>query len=149
MRHSFKFLTCLLILITLNSCIDSYSNGERVLGDMKMEQFKDIDFTDLQQRIDRRDDIKNGMDALNMYYPNDPHSKAATNFSTRTFKSTLGNNQLLFVHENLQDDSLDGIAFYLEYDKSHDGKFKIINFKQSTRCKEGRGHKEYSAESCE
>jgi len=148
MRTFFKIVAFSFLIILLNSCIDAEQSKSIVLGDMEISQFKDIDFADLQKTIDNRADVSNGMDALRVYYPNDQSVNSGNNFTTKSVSNKFGSNYLSFKQENLKDDSLQAIAFYMEYDKSVTGKIEILDFKESYLCQEGRGHQEWSPELC-
>lgn len=128
--------------------MDTHKAESKLLDGMQLDQFKDIDFEDLQQTINSRSDVENGMDALSIYYPMSPNKNSGNKFTIKSLNKTLGNTYLIFKQENLNDDSLQAIAFWMEYEKSLFGKIKIIDFKQSFQCQEGRGHEEWGAELC-
>lgn len=148
MRIYSKALVCFSLIVLLTSCINEERSKSIILGDMEMSQFQDINFDALQQSIDDNSDIKNGMDALRIYYPNDQSANSGNLFTTKSVSNKFGSNYLFFKQEKLKDDSLQAIAFYMEYNKSMTGKIEILDFKESFLCQEGRGHQEWSGELC-
>jgi hypothetical protein len=116
---------------------------------MELSQFRSVDYKKLQKSINNRSDIKNGMEALRVYYPNDQGANAGNKFTTKSVKNKFGNNFLLFKQENLNDDSLQAIAFWMEYETSLTGKINVVGLKESYKCQDGRGHQEWSGELCE
>jgi hypothetical protein len=149
MKQHLSLLFIFILLITTTSCLNPEDVNSVLLDDMEMNQFKDVDFSELQKSIDNRSDIKNGMEALRVYYPNDQGANAGNKFTTKSVKNKFGNNFLLFKQENLNDDSLQAIAFWMEYETSLTGKINVVGLKESYKCQDGRGHQEWSGELCE
>jgi|GEM_PF-5877977 len=148
MSTRFYSLIAATLLFSTTSCINFEQGKSIIPDDMEMSQFKDIDFEDLQKKIDSRDDIETATDALRLYYPNNQSANAGNKFTLKSKKNMLGNSYLFFKQESLKDDSLQAIAFLMEYEKSIDGKITIVDLKESFNCREGRGHQEWSGELC-
>ncbi|WP_194851628.1 hypothetical protein [Nonlabens antarcticus] len=149
MYKLFQLLLILTLIFQTYSCINADQSAAILLDGMELNQFRDIDYKNLQKTIDAREDVKTGIDALRAYYPINSESNSENAFKTKAITNELGSNYFFFQQDNLKDDSLDAIAIWIEYDLSSNGRITILGLKESYQCKEGRGHQEWSDELCQ
>ncbi|KQC32401.1 hypothetical protein AAU57_02945 [Nonlabens sp. YIK11] len=143
----YRFLALILICSSY-SCLQN-TPEETVLPDgMSLDQFRNLDVTAFQHSVNGRDDIENGLDALWVHHSNQQENNPGNTFTMKSFKNSFGNNYLYYQQEVLNDDSLQAIAFFMEYSKSFTGKIKIIQLKESFKCSKGRGQQEWSPDLC-
>ncbi len=153
--HNTYIALLLLLLVSLLACKENlesktgFQTSEKPKNLLDSEEkFETIDFSMLNMELIKRKDDPSPESIMKMYYPNQvEEGEGKEKISvTRNVISEKGV-EVKLIHENLMDDSLNGVKHILRV-KRVGARWMIVSLKKNWKCWEGRGHAYWGIEKC-
>lgn len=153
--------TILMILaISLISCnqktknkseetLSSQTNQEtQIKTTDKNEEFKKVNADEFNQLLSKKEGDLSAKEVMKLFYPNEVETEEGNEQITTSEKTAEnGNTIVTLIHENQLDDSLNGMKYIMELQKSND-KWIVVSIKKNWKCWNGRGHTDWGIELC-
>ena len=112
------------------------------------DNFKEVDFSELNKEIAGIEKALTPKEIMKIYYPAEVEGEEGNQLITlkeRTLDD--GNVEVVLIHDNQLDDSVQGHKYHMELTKKED-KWTVVSLKNNWKCWEGRGHTDWSVEYC-
>jgi hypothetical protein len=145
----------LLLIVLLLSCKENHESKtgfqtiekpENLLD--SEEKFESLDFSKLNMELIKRKDDPSPEDIMKSHYPNQVEGEEGNEqISIITNVISEKSVEVKLIHENLLDDSLNGVKHILRV-KRVGARWMIVSLKKNWKCWEGRGHTNWGIEKC-